>query len=444
MIKLGKELVKSRYLHTFKKGDKTIIFNSLNLEIFEGEQSYYEIINKYLVPSKCVNITKELSELFDSKIIVYKEENESNQALKRLRELRSKALREKKGRIGFMRIDLTEQCNMACSYCFQQQFYKHRQPVMSMEKFVEIMNWFIEENRGNVPRVQYFGGEPLLKFDLIQRGNEMLVDAKNKNNISNYSQIITTNGTLMTKKIADYLNKWNFDVAFSLDGWKDLNDKSRVFKGGQGTYDRVLQGIHNFRSSGGNVNILLTPRNDNLVHIPEIVKHFVEDLGATTVGVNSPQPTEAGWEVEGHGLAKATQKAWEYCIEKNVNFVGPGTFIPKIIKSKSAQVGRCVDGNSGEAEAEWSIYISATGDFSYCLVHHQDDRCVSDDPKQIKQESKFRLWHYNTSDHPECDTCIASQICGGPCSLELALRRGELNPDRCKFYKDMVEWVVKR
>lgn len=158
MIKLGKELVKSRYIHTFKKGDKTIIFNSLNLEIFEGEQSYYEIINKYLVPSKCVNTTKELSELFDSKIIVYKEENESNQALRRLRELRSEALREKKGRIGFMRFALTEQCNMACSYCFQQQFYKHRQPVMSMKKFFEIMDWFIEENRGNVPRVQYFGG----------------------------------------------------------------------------------------------------------------------------------------------------------------------------------------------------------------------------------------------------------------------------------------------
>lgn len=57
---------------------------------------------------------------------------------------------------------------------------------------------------------------------------------------------------------------------------------------------------------------------------------------------------------------------------------------------------------------------------------------------------RLRDFELHWFSEPECDDCIASQICGGPCSLELIFRDNRLNPDRCAFFKAMVEWVITR
>lgn len=432
----------SRYAHVWYDGNKSIFWNSLTLELLEGDESDYQVWLSYAIPRTADN-TRPVQELLKARFLVPVEEDTPGQSVDRLRRLREKALKNRDGRIGFMRISLTERCNMNCSYCFQQRLFKSGQPDMSVNRFEEIMNWFIAHNEGRSPAIQYFGGEPLLRFDLIELGNDMLRSAKQRGQLKNFTQVLTTNGTLLTDEVSKFLVANGFDVTFSLDGWQEINDRFRLFKNGRGTYEATLAGIARFRQAGGRVSILITPRPDNIALLPKIVRHFVEDLKATSIGINSPQPTSSGWEVDGACLASAVQEIWAYCVQQGVLFHALGTQIPRHLRKRLPQVDRCIDANPHGNEADWPIYVTADGQMSFCMVHHRDRRCTRPITGDVIDHA-FRQWHLNPNTQPECDECIAGQICGGPCSLELLLRDGALNPDRCKFYRCIVEGIVTR
>lgn len=433
----------SRYAHAFLHGHHSIFFNSLTYELLQGDAVDYNVWQRFATPQP-VAAAADAKAFLDTGLLVPMDSDASGQALRRLREQRLAAARNRRGRIGFMRIALTERCNMACSYCFQQKLFEEFQPVMSRERFSEIMEWFITQNTDYVPTVQYFGGEPLLRAELIRLGNDLLQAAQAQGRIRGYMQSLTTNGTLMTPEIAEFLVTNRFDVIFSLDGWQETNDALRVFKNGKGTYEDVLKGLEVYQRAGGRVSILVTPRSDNVAILPQIACFFVDQLGAVQIGINAPQPTANGWEADGEALARSIQSIWDFCSERGVHFHSLGTHIPGHIARKLSQTDRCIDATLGEDEADWPAYVSADGDVSYCVVHHRDDRCTHRSDELIVLEDKFRGWHFNPIEHDECDECIASQVCGGPCSLELAFRQGELNPDRCRFYKSMVQWVVMK
>jgi len=433
---------RSRYVHAFREPDRSVFFNSLTLELYEGTDEDYRVWERYADPRRPGD-TPEENRWLEVGFLVPEEADAPGQSLEKLRRLRRRSEEARPGRIGHLRISLTERCNMACTYCFQQHQFRGDQPVMSRERFADVMTWLVEQNDGCSPYVQYFGGEPLLEFDLIRYGDSLLRDARAAGRIEGYRQSITTNGTLMTDETARFLVDSDFDVAFSLDGWEELNDSARVFKNGRGTYRAVMKGIERYRRAGGAVSLLITPRANNVAMLPRIARHFADDLGAASIGINAPQPTARGWEVGGKELAKAVQQVWELCIRKRVGFHAPGTFIPGRIRRRQPQVDRCVDADPAGTMADWPAYVSAAGDVSYCLVQHNNPRLTRRRGEQLV-DRRFRKWHFDTTDHPECDECIAGQICGGPCSLELALRDGALNPDRCAFFKSIVEWGVTK
>lgn len=434
--------VRSRYVHVYRRGNRSFFFNSLTLELLEGDDDDYRVWESYAEP-RAGSDHETVRTLISQRFLVPAGEDAPGQALRRLKELRRAARQNRKGRIGFIRLSLTERCNMACTYCFQQKLFEDRQPVMSEQDFTATMAWLIAQNHGEPVTVQYFGGEPLLKFELVRLGNRLLREAKREGLIAGYTQTITTNGTLMTDEIAQFLVQNKIDVIFSLDGWRELNDERRVFKSGRGTYDAVMQGIARFRQAGGELAVLITPRTDNIDVLPRIVRHFVEDLGASTIGINASQPTPEGWEVDGRLLAAAIQEIWAYCHERGVHFHAPGTYIATRLVNKLPQIDRCIDGNIGGEMADWPAYITADLKVSPCVVHHQDARITRPEPGALIDD-RFLDWHFDDTEHPECDDCIASQICGGPCSLELIFRDNRLNPDRCAFFKAMVEWVITR
>lgn len=437
------QLKKSRYVHSFLQGERCTFFHSLTLGLFHASAEDFHLLESF-AEERSAELSPQLQELLEVGLLVVNADDQPGQALAKLRDKRLAAKADRGGSIGFLRVSLTERCNMGCTYCFQQKLFEDYQPVMSQERFREIMEWFIGQNTGGQPTVQYFGGEPLLKMDLIRLGNEILRQAVAEGRIKGYEQNMTTNGTLLTDEIAQYFAENRFDIVFSLDGWKELNDEFRVFKNGRGTYDEVVRAIETYRRFGGRVSILITPRHDNVTQLPEIVKHCVTNLGAAQIGLNAPQPTPLGWQADGAALAQSVQEIWDYCADRGVDFHSIGGHVPKHIENELSQVDRCIDSNLGGDRGDWPAYVSADGQVSFCVVHHRDDDCTAPASDGLVDTEKFRQWHYDATDHPECDECIASQICGGPCSLELKFRDGQLNPDRCAFFKSMVEWVVKK
>jgi uncharacterized protein len=82
-------------------------------------------------------------------------------------------------------------------------------------------------------------GEPLLELPSLHE----IVNHIERSNEPRPTPYITTNGTLATKEVRDWLIETDWDVKISLDGPKAIQDKWRVTPDGQGTFDRIAQAV---------------------------------------------------------------------------------------------------------------------------------------------------------------------------------------------------------
>jgi uncharacterized protein len=138
-------------------------------------------------------------------------------------------------------LHIAHDCNLRCKYCFAEEGEYHgRRALMSYEVGKKALDFLIENsgNRVNL-EVDFFGGEPLMNWqvvkDLVAYGRSQEV-AHNKK----FRFTLTTNGVLLNEEILEFANKEMANVVLSIDGRKDVHDKMRPMRGGQGSYEVIL------------------------------------------------------------------------------------------------------------------------------------------------------------------------------------------------------------
>lgn len=118
-------------------------------------------------------------------------------------------------------IILTEECNLACSYCYE----KRKSPeTMTEDTAIKAVDFISEHQDGTSrPGIIWFGGEPLLNFAVLKAASDY---AKNK--IPNLDQLLITNGTIMDDEIFDFFSSrpW-IRVQLSWDGMPKYQDTCR-------------------------------------------------------------------------------------------------------------------------------------------------------------------------------------------------------------------------
>jgi len=102
-------------------------------------------------------------------------------------------------------------------------------------------------DRQVVPRIGFFGGEPLLNWHLMYEVTRY-VQGRAYPNPARFH--VTTNGVLLSKEKAQFLADNNYSLIVSLDGPKEIHDELRVDQKGEGTFDRVMGGLEFLRSVG--------------------------------------------------------------------------------------------------------------------------------------------------------------------------------------------------
>lgn len=144
---------------------------------------------------------------------------------------------------------LTGKCNMRCEYCVYCEKYPkeigYSDDDMCFETAQRGVDLFFELHKEKVahgyqkpPMINFYGGEPLLKFDIIR---QVVQYAEQIDPSSRF--YITTNGLLLNEEVADFISQHRFSVTFSLDGFKENHDRNRVTAGGKPTFDIVLEKI---------------------------------------------------------------------------------------------------------------------------------------------------------------------------------------------------------
>ena len=138
-------------------------------------------------------------------------------------------------------LHIAHDCNLRCKYCFADEgAFKGERQLMSVEVGKAAIDFLIAKSgsRCNL-EVDFFGGEPLMNFDVVKEIVEYARSIEKGRN-KNFRFTITTNGVLLSPDKMDYINKNMSNVVLSIDGRKCVNDAMRPTAGGGGTYDTIV------------------------------------------------------------------------------------------------------------------------------------------------------------------------------------------------------------
>lgn len=130
----------------------------------------------------------------------------------------------------------TMSCNFRCTYCFQEGLHHGSMSPKIEEQTIR----FLSNLGGESLDVMWFGGEPLLRPDIIERMTQKFI-AHFKDE---YSAGIITNGYLLEKTMCERFDEWRIAHAqITLDGRPEVHDTRRVLVNGGPTYDVILRNI---------------------------------------------------------------------------------------------------------------------------------------------------------------------------------------------------------
>ncbi len=161
-------------------------------------------------------------------------------------------------------VTLTNRCTLKCDYCHACAKPKDSKiKDMDNKTMVAVIDFICSLPHKNIG-IEFQGGEPLIRFDLVK---DFLLLLEKKlclvgKNLT--SRVIVTNLTLMTEKIADYVIENNIGLCSSLDGPKELHDKHRKYVSGKGSYDIVMGWNDYFNKKGRNINFLPTITSESI------------------------------------------------------------------------------------------------------------------------------------------------------------------------------------
>jgi uncharacterized protein len=155
-------------------------------------------------------------------------------------------IHEMVGRLNHLVLSVSEQCNLRCSYCSFSGGYAnmrvHNQNNMSWDVAQRALDYFLPRVISREAEIGFYGGEPLINLTLIK---QVVSYARQQFDWIRFG--MTTNGTLLTDEVADYIVGNNIRLLFSIDGPEHIHNSERRFVGGQPSFAKVLANLRRLK-----------------------------------------------------------------------------------------------------------------------------------------------------------------------------------------------------
>jgi len=162
----------------------------------------------------------------------------------------------------------TMACNMACEYCFES----NKKGRMSDETIDDVAE-FVKKSADNIARfeVTWYGGEPLLAMDIIERMSGLFTDLGREHRF-NYGADIITNGYLLSSPVVDKLAELKVRmVQVTLDGPSRLHNKKRRLKNGKPSFETIIENLK-YASNKLSISIRINvDENFTIDHLDELL-----------------------------------------------------------------------------------------------------------------------------------------------------------------------------
>ncbi len=341
-------------------------------------------------------------------------------------------------------------CNLNCSYCFASQGkFKGDEGLMTFETAKRAIDFLVENsgNRRNL-EVDFFGGEPLVNFDVCKETVEYARSIEKQHN-KNFRFTLTTNGVNVTDEVIEWANKECYNVVLSLDGRKEVNDRFRVNRAGQGSYDRIVPNFQKFVEARGDKNYYMRGTFSHFnTDFTKDIFHMADDLGFTELSmepvVTEPSSPSALTEEDLPVLYEQYEILAKDMLRREKDGK-PITFYHYMI---DLEHGPCVYKRvSGCGSGTEYMAVTAWGDLYPCHQFVNDPEYklgnVFDGVDRHDLVDTFK--ECNVYSRPECKECWARMYCAGGCSANALHATGDIKgvyEYGCKLFRKRMECAL--
>ncbi len=346
-------------------------------------------------------------------------------------------------------LHIAHDCNLACQYCFAEEGEYHgRRALMSFEVGKKALDFLVANSGSRVNlEVDFFGGEPLMNWqvvkDLVAYGRS-LEEPYNKK----FRFTLTTNGVLLNDEVLEFANKEMANIVLSIDGRKEVHDKMRPFRGGQGSYDMIVPKFQKVAESREQTDYYVrgTFTHHNLDFSQDVL--HLADLGFKQISVEPVvAPAQEHYAIQKEDipfLLEEYDRLAKEMIERRKNGQKFNFFHFMI----DLQGGPCVAKRlSGCGSGTEYLAVTPWGDFYPChqfvgqekfLMGNVDDGITN---TEIRDEFKC----CNVYAKEECKKCFAKFYCSGGCAANAFNFTGSINGTYdigCELQRKRVECAI--
>ena len=341
-------------------------------------------------------------------------------------------------------------CNLNCSYCFAAQGKFHGEAgLMSFETGKQALDFLVAHSgtRRNL-EVDFFGGEPLMNFEVCK---QLVAYARSIEKAAgkNFRFTLTTNGIGITDEVIEWANKECHNVVLSLDGRKEINDRTRVDYAGNGSYDRIVPKFQKLVAARGGKNYYM---RGTFTHAnPDFTKdlfHMADDLGFTELSMEpvvcapndpaalTPQDLETvkeQYEILAKDMLRREKEGKPITFYHYMLDLTEGPCIYK-------RISGCGSGTEYMAVTPWGDLYPChqfVGEESYKLGD------IWNGVTNTSLREEFRSC--NAYARPDCKDCWAKLYCSGGCAANAFHATGSIRgiyEPGCELFRKRIECAI--
>jgi uncharacterized protein len=417
--------------HVFKALDRFFLFDVPSNSLFRIEEPVYNYLKGEPIAAESREAV--LDDIKELKANGFLDESPENvPALKREPILKALCLH------------ISHDCNLRCRYCFAGTgpFGGDREQMSYEVGRAALDLLFRESGAKRNLEVDFFGGEPLLNLDVVER----LVaygEAQGPQIGKEIHFTLTTNGVNLDEAARRFLNEHNIAVVLSLDGRPEVNDRMR----GNGTYQRIMPHFLELIQGRDFTNYYLrgTFTSYNL-DFSEDVKHLYE-LGFREISLEPVVSTDGDYRLTEEHLERVEaeyERLARYYLERRK--AGDGfTFFHFEI---NLEHGPCLPKRLTGCGAGFDYFaVTPRGDLYPCHQFVGRDQYRMGDVRQgiVRNDLREKFGGATLYQKEGCSDCWSRFYCSGGCHANGKLLNDSIyKPDSlgCRLQKKRLELAL--
>lgn len=419
----------SRFAHVYELENVVALYHSLRMKPVYLTLEMYKNLQAWLASSYCNHydeapeaIRNEVTELQKYKILTQTPDEDERV----LQYVKSKI---PSPAINVCYIILSEQCNLACKYCFlgnnntdkRSSFLSEN---MSADTADKALDFFVRQikasgldTRQNKPILIFYGGEPLVNFSTLEHIALRINELRQKEKcIENLEMSVITNGVLLNETMLKRLNELRVSIAISVDGFTEEANSMRVDTRGRPVFSRILATLDKCKELGLDVSLSVTLSEETIKDTQNIL-NLIDAYDVKAFGFNIMMSDENFVLPQSYNEAAA-----QFIIDEFVELRKRGVYEDRMMRKLKAFSKAQVYFSDCAATAGGQIVISPDGSVGICHGCLSDKKYfishIDDDTFNATEDKQFIEWSQLTPlNHEECLPCPALGICGGGCPV---------------------------